>query len=336
MKFKFVVVLFLILIILFGFVGSSFGVSYFWQGTDNIFVTLPDWVNNYYYFISLFSEGAYTYFKAVISTNPFTVYYVESIDSYRFTFTNGRSYSTNANWVPTNLEDAQDRFDSWFTEPSESGLSDGRTSPLASQLALDGYITNFDITDTNDGTVIFEENEDAYEEDVAGAYDDYVDSLLNGGSSVSDVASSVGSSDWSNAIENEDSSSVTSTPSSIGSFFSNFFSLFTFVDNVKSAVSSIYSLITYASGNTTNQGGVYHYYGTLPEDTKMIWVGSTMLDFSWYDSYKGYADIIIVAFCYLTFIWNTFRKLPSIISGVDGGVTEIAKVSHTSGKGGSV
>lgn len=39
----------------------------------------------------------------------------------------------------------------------------------------------------------------------------------------------------------------------------------------------------------------------------------SVLDFDWYMPYKHYGDICVIAFCYLAFIWHTFKKLPSII-----------------------
>lgn len=41
----------------------------------------------------------------------------------------------------------------------------------------------------------------------------------------------------------------------------------------------------------------------------------TVIDLSWYDQYREYGDSIICMFCYLSFLWNIFVKLPDIIQG---------------------
>ena len=39
----------------------------------------------------------------------------------------------------------------------------------------------------------------------------------------------------------------------------------------------------------------------------------SVLNFDWYMPYKHYGDICVIAFCYLAFIWHTFKRLPNII-----------------------
>lgn len=41
----------------------------------------------------------------------------------------------------------------------------------------------------------------------------------------------------------------------------------------------------------------------------------TVVDLSWYDQYREYGDTIICMFCYLSFLWNIFKRLPDIIQG---------------------
>ena len=39
----------------------------------------------------------------------------------------------------------------------------------------------------------------------------------------------------------------------------------------------------------------------------------SVLNFDWYMPYKHYGDICVIAFCYLAFVWHTFKRLPQII-----------------------
>lgn len=43
-----------------------------------------------------------------------------------------------------------------------------------------------------------------------------------------------------------------------------------------------------------------------------------IIDMSWYTPYKPVGDIIVVAFCWLMFIWRVFHDLPGIINGATG------------------
>ena len=55
------------------------------------------------------------------------------------------------------------------------------------------------------------------------------------------------------------------------------------------------------------------------------------LDMSWYGEYKPYVDTFLSAVLWLTFVWNTFKNLPAIISGVVTAAnisTEISKASE--------
>lgn len=41
-----------------------------------------------------------------------------------------------------------------------------------------------------------------------------------------------------------------------------------------------------------------------------------IIDLSWYTQFKSYGDTIMSGIMWLFFIWSTYKKLPSIISGV--------------------
>lgn len=53
----------------------------------------------------------------------------------------------------------------------------------------------------------------------------------------------------------------------------------------------------------------------MPSDFTVNVYGSnvSVLNFDWYMPYKRYGDICVIAFCYLAFVWHTFKRLPSII-----------------------
>lgn len=56
------------------------------------------------------------------------------------------------------------------------------------------------------------------------------------------------------------------------------------------------------------------------------------LDMSWYEEYKPYVDAFLSGVLWLVFGWNTFKNLPSIISGVTTAAnvsTEISKASES-------
>lgn len=45
-----------------------------------------------------------------------------------------------------------------------------------------------------------------------------------------------------------------------------------------------------------------------------------IIDISWYEPYRPYGDLIILAFAWLMFIWRVFVSLPGIISGAPGSI----------------
>lgn len=53
----------------------------------------------------------------------------------------------------------------------------------------------------------------------------------------------------------------------------------------------------------------------VPNDFKVNIYGKevSVLNFDWYMPYKHYGDICVIAFCYLAFIWHTFKRIPNII-----------------------
>lgn len=100
--------------------------------------------------------------------------------------------------------------------------------------------------------------------------------------------------------EDEKSSNV------ITNGFNGVYSKFGFVDGVKSNVNGMIDVITNTSEAPKFQININskYYKGTL-----------TVVDLSWYDSYKEYGDAVICTFVYLSFLWHVFCRLPDIIKG---------------------
>lgn len=65
----------------------------------------------------------------------------------------------------------------------------------------------------------------------------------------------------------------------------------------------IHKTTLYSLDNTILSSNVVNYKGTL----------INAFNFDWYKPYKKYGDICIIAFCYLVFIWRTFKRLPILI-----------------------
>ena len=92
---------------------------------------------------------------------------------------------------------------------------------------------------------------------------------------------------------------------------------FAFIDNIKDAFDNVSSLVT--DGNETvpvmsvdlaQAESKYNYGGT-----------AVALDMNWYSRFKPYADGIIIAFAYISFIFLVFKRAPEIIKG-SGAITK--------------
>ena len=92
---------------------------------------------------------------------------------------------------------------------------------------------------------------------------------------------------------------------------------FAFIDNIKDAFDNVSSLVT--DGNETvpvmtvdlSQAEGKYNYGT----------SACALDMNWYSRFKPYADGIIIAFAYISFIFLVFKRAPEIIKG-SGAITK--------------
>ena len=91
---------------------------------------------------------------------------------------------------------------------------------------------------------------------------------------------------------------------------------FSFIDNINEAWENVSTLVTdgdeqipVLSIDFSNAEGKYNYGGT-----------ALALDMSWYSRFKPFADGIIIAFSYISFIFLVFKRLPEIISG-SGAIT---------------
>ena len=57
-----------------------------------------------------------------------------------------------------------------------------------------------------------------------------------------------------------------------------------------------------------------------------------VLDMSWYEPYKPYADTIISGFLWLGFGWNLYKRTPSILNGI--GISQEPAANGNLGKRG--
>ncbi len=54
-----------------------------------------------------------------------------------------------------------------------------------------------------------------------------------------------------------------------------------------------------------------------------------IIDVSWYEPYRPYGDLVILAFAWLMFIWRVFVSLPGIITGAPGSIWSNSSVVGT-------
>lgn len=102
---------------------------------------------------------------------------------------------------------------------------------------------------------------------------------------------------------------------SISSFLDIIESKFSFVDYIVEGVDSLKNILT-------NWGSAPKFYIDIGS-TKYTPEMEVCIDFSWYEPYKPYADIIITGFIYASFLWRIFIKLPGIVSGTAGYISVV-------------
>ena len=94
-------------------------------------------------------------------------------------------------------------------------------------------------------------------------------------------------------------------------------SKFNFIDSIKIGVNSLKDIIN----------GI----GTVPSitfsfnATKYTPAFEFNFNLSWFAQFKPYTDLIITGFVYAGFLWRTFIKLPSTLSGAGGEIEIIEK-----------
>lgn len=101
---------------------------------------------------------------------------------------------------------------------------------------------------------------------------------------------------------------------------------FGFIDSIKTNVNDMVNVITDETKKPKFELNVNSkwYSGTV-----------TVVDFSWYDDYKDFGDTVICMFCYLSFLWNIFKRLPDIIQGAGASsysvdmINDIQAYKHT-------
>lgn len=88
---------------------------------------------------------------------------------------------------------------------------------------------------------------------------------------------------------------------------------FLFVDGIINTAESLYDFF---ASNTFNTPPSFEVdLGNA--NSKYNWGGKALvLDFSWYVPYKPTVDALLSGILWVVFVWNTYKGLPSIISGV--------------------
>lgn len=94
--------------------------------------------------------------------------------------------------------------------------------------------------------------------------------------------------------------------SAINDGVSGITSKFNFVDNIKTNVNDMINIITDETKTPKFE---------LNVNSKWYQGKVTVVDFGWYDDYREFGDNVICMFCYLSFLWNIFKRLPDIIQG---------------------
>jgi len=105
-------------------------------------------------------------------------------------------------------------------------------------------------------------------------------------------------------------------------------SKFGFIDSIKLSIDSLVDIIN----NVGNSPKLNIKLGA----TKYTESTTVSLDFSWYEPFKSYGDIVITGFAYAMYLWRLFIKLPAIISGSAGNVEfHDGNITLVSRKGGN-
>lgn len=94
-------------------------------------------------------------------------------------------------------------------------------------------------------------------------------------------------------------------------------SKFDFVDSIKSAINSLKDIMN----GLGNSPSVTFSIGS----TKYTPAFEFNFNMSWFAPFKPWSDLIITGFVYASFLWRTFIKLPSTLSGAGGEIEIIEK-----------
>lgn len=92
-------------------------------------------------------------------------------------------------------------------------------------------------------------------------------------------------------------------------------SKFDFVESIKVAINSFKDII-----NNLGNAPVLTLNLSATKYTNAMTIN--VIDLNWYKPYKQYGDIVITAIIYAFYLIRLFMSLPSIISGVGGGLNE--------------
>lgn len=106
-----------------------------------------------------------------------------------------------------------------------------------------------------------------------------------------------------------DSENINQNVDSIQSKFEFIFKIETLFKDTFSYLTSNQEKIPVITMNLGSARGKYNYGSN-----------AKALDMTWYEEYKPTIDLVIIAFCYIAFIFNVYKRLPDIIAG-SGAIT---------------
>lgn len=294
----------------------SFGATFDFTFNESEYsLNLDDEITIFKYMVfTYYVDGSYPYYhrgEFFVSDEPitFTRQPTESIPNYTFVTSSGALYHYNFTVSSSTSYRKFSVIQSSLESMTFSKFS--RVGGLGSSFLHPSYIygSNESIYSV-DGELEFEVIDDQSKT---------VNDLLGGSGSISDITNSISSSDWATSLEEEDKSSITEAPQKIGGAFDNIFGMFSFVDNIKSSVLTIYNII-----NSTDVAPRF----SINIDSDYLKGDCIVVDLSWYAPYKNYGDNVICMFFYLGFIWHVFTKLSSIINGVDSSYSTVNDTSR--------
>ena len=178
-------------------------------------------------------------------------------------------------------------------------------------------------TDFSHSEVVFEANTEQGED-----YEGFVDGILSNGGNMSEIGDSIANSDWNDSLDENNTTTISNGSKSVGNGIKNITNIFSFVDGIKSAFSTVFK---YLNGIDHLDEGCYpHFPAMISTSCQYGSWNFDLIDFATdykYSPAKPFVDSLICGFAYLGFIWNAFRHLPSTIRGTESSTFDSFNVS---------